>query len=264
MKLSVSLLALGLVAFNAFGADRAGQFIRQTESDYAVTPEMIKEMADIGTSFYSVNLMTKEELMKPERAAFVELDYMGQYKLENNHYLVSKHVYMLNRTADFFSCGLLGNIKYVRALEKESVTRTGDMTYLMKGDKFMVYKYQFDLNWFADLPDCQNIASSGTQEMNEDLEKLKAMDPAVDLPLHGAYLKDKPNFTKFLTSGWIFAKIHRVPHVDGEKTLLITYEVTAMPSQFAIKNIVENGHIQVMELEEKANSEFKPERVEKD
>lgn len=260
MKRHLVLLTLGLLSFAALADERAGQFIRQTESDYEVTKEMIQEMADIGTSFYSVNLMTKEELMQPERASFVELDYMGQYKLENNHYLVSKHVYMLNRPADIFSCETLGNIKYVRALEKESVTRTGDMSYLMKGDKFMVYKYQFDLNWFADLPDCQNIVSSGTQEMNDDLAKLKAMDPAVDLPVHGAYLKDKPNFTKFLTSGWIFAKIHRVPHVDGEKTLMITYEVTAMPSQFAIKNLVENGHIQVMELEEKANSEFKLER----
>jgi len=254
MRIKLALLTLSLLSFSALAQAKKKGFIRLSESNFPVTKDMVQAMLKEGKSFYSVNLMNREEFFQPSRKAFLELDYMGQSKLKNNSYLVSKHVYLLNRPADFFSCELLENIKYIRALEKESVTRVGPLNYLMKGEQFMVYKYQFDLNWFADLQDCKNLVTEGSTEMNDNIAKLKTFDKGITYPLHGTYLKDKPNFTQFLTSGWIFAKIHRIE----QKTLMITYEVSAMPSEYAIKNIVENGHIQVMELEEKANSEFKP------
>jgi hypothetical protein len=258
MKRIYSLMALGLFSMTAFAnSAKGGEFIRRQASDFEVTEAMLQDMAKNDSSFYSVSLMTKEKLMLPERKSFVDLDYMGLSKRPAQHYLVSKHTYMLPRSADFFSCNLLNDIKYVRALEKENVSRVGEMKYLLKGDKFGVYKYQFDLNWFADLPDCQNI-KDGNAAMNEALSKSRDTDSQISLKLHGSYLKDKPNFTKFLTGGWIFAKIFRVPDAKGEKTLLVTYEISAMDSQYAsMPQIVENGHIQVMQLEEKANSGFK-------
>lgn len=254
MNRTLALVALTLISAHAMAAD----FIRHTQSDYAISEEMIQAMDKKGDSYYSVSLMPLADLQKVENSAFVTLDYMGLHKVEKHHYLVSKHVYMLNREPDFFSCKLLKDMKYMKALEKESVFRVGEMSYHLKGDKNVFFKYEFDLNWFADLNDCQNMQKDGTVAMNTAVQDLKSFDSNIKFDLHGTYLKDKPNFTQFLTAGWIFAKIHRVPTDSGDKTLVITYEISGMPSQYAMKGIVEKGHIQVMELEEKANRNYQP------
>ena len=49
--------------------------------------------------------------------------------------------------------------------------------------EFFPLPSQFDLNWFADLPDCQNI-KDGTAAMNDALPKARDMDSQIALKLH--------------------------------------------------------------------------------
>lgn len=245
MKILLATILL-LSSLSAF-CKQDGEFLRLEQADFPVNSTMLEEMNLTNTSYYSVGLLSTEDLKKIELKSFVELDFLNLTELSKQSYVVSKHAYLVNRAADLWSCALLDNVKYVRSLISPDTHRTDIMKFHVKSKK------KFDVVFTGDLKDCTAGLSA---EFERKFALLKSLDTEVTLDFHGAFAKQESNFNKGATKTWSLTKIYRMPTAKKEKTLVITYEVKAIPERNMLKNIVISEQINRMDETEAANAKF--------
>lgn len=222
---------------------------------YAEMIDQNKLMFDIkadallkGDIHYSFSLSSARELL--DRAPDLQdLDASGIFKDQDTKILFSKTAYIVKKPVGFFDHKQVIDPAYLKHVMKgQEVEALEEGSFKVTTSGVMGYSYKLDLFYDSD-----DVSTLPQRRATQVVTNSKRFD-VISQSAHSSIYRELTEFSKYTKNA--ISITHHVPMTDS-KTLVITYNISAVKKFFAIEKIIRPNFLKETKSIKEATDSFK-------
>ncbi len=179
-----------------------------------------------GDIHYSFSLMDASRL--PNDIAAV--DTLGITQIPGSKILYNKVAYIIKKPVQFFNYQQVSNFNEIkRLMPHATVKKLSERSFKVSTRGLFGYSYQLDMEY-----DSEIVSTANDSAVIEAIDRAKRLDGTLG-QADSTIFRRIHKFSKYTNAG---ISLTRHYDLDGEATLVITTNISAVKSMFAIESII--------------------------
>ena len=217
-KLVFGLLLAGLALINLAQA----KMVEKPELNFSINYNDLSK----GDIHYSFSLMDASRL--PHEIASV--DTIGITQIPSSKILYNKVAYIIKKPVQHFNYQHVTNMSEIkRLMPHANVKKLSERSYKVSTKGLFGYSYQMDMEY-----DSEIVSTANDSAVIEAIDRARRLDGTVG-QADSTIFRHIHKFSKYTNAG---ISLTRHYDLDGEATLVITTNISAVKSMFAIERII--------------------------
>ena len=183
-----------------------------------------------GDIFYSLAIMKPKEL-KSKFPELATLDTISFSKQKNIRLVVTKSAYVVKKPAGMFDHETIGGEKFVQHyLGDQKAKRMGEQDFMVT----VPSGYSYRMKTYFDSDDISTLPNSKVIRAVTETKKLDVISQSSTFVI----FREFTDFSKYSIAG---AEVSSIIPLKENKTLIITYSLTAVKKYYAIEKVLKSS-----------------------
>ncbi|GEM_PF-1668646 len=202
-----------------------------------------------GDIHYSFSLSSAKNLL--DRAPDLQdLDSTGIFKDPETKILFNKIAYVVKKPVSFFDHKQVMDPEYLKHVMKgQKVEQISENSFKVTTSGLMGYSYNLRMSYDSD-----DVSSMPQRNVTQIVTNSKRLD-VISQSAYSSVYRELSDFSKYTKNA--ISVTHHIPLSDS-KTLVITYNISAVKKFFAIEKIIRPNFLKEIQTVKQMTDSFKP------